>query len=102
MGGRLAPGFENVPDDFVLSVDGDRAAACESGKIDTVPPAGEGDEHSVVPHALATQPRADSGLVQEIHRGLFEDSGAYPIQNVGFTADLDRHGIDACPLQQMS
>ena len=93
---------DQIADDFVLAVDGDRAATRELGQIDAMASATERHEDALVPHALANESLAESDLLEQVDRRLLEDAGADAIEHVALAADFDRDRIDPRPLQQVS
>ncbi len=54
-----------------------------------------------MPEALAAEACADADLVQQGDRGRLEDTGAHPGLDIGATARLDDHGVDALKVQQV-
>ena len=99
---RLTSDIDQIADDLVLPVDRDRPAAREPGEIDPMPPAAEGHEDALVPHAFAAESRAEPDFVEQIDRCLLEDAGAHAIEHMALAADLDRDRVDPRSLQQVS
>ncbi len=87
--------FDEIVDDLVLSVDGDRAPAGQVGHVDSVPRATEGEIDAVVPHALAREPPADADLAHQIDRPLLEHARAHPFDDVLTATVLEDHRVDA-------
>src|SRR5439155_23705803 len=68
----VEPGPDEVLDDLVLSVDGDRLAAGQLAQRDPMGLPFEAEVDAVMDEALTPQPVADARLVQQIDRALLE------------------------------
>lgn len=97
---RIA-GRDQVAHDFVLAVDGDRAAAGQPAQVDPVTLAGEQQLDAVMFEPLAPHPVAEAGFVQRVDRSLLEHAGANAVLAVFPRAGFDEDGIDALQAQQM-
>ena len=93
---------DQIPDDFVLSVDRDGLASGQLGQIDAMPPPLKADEESLVPQPRASKSRTDAHRVQQVHGSLLEDAGPHAVDDVVAAAVLDDDGIDAVEVQQMA
>ena len=52
--------------------------------------------------AIGMHPRADAGLVQQIHRDLLDDAGAHAAEHMLGGLPLEDDVVDAAPLQQLA
>ena len=93
--------LDEIVDDLVLTVDGDRAAAGELGHVDAVPRAAEGEIDAIVPQPFAREPFADANLVHQIDRALLEHARANPLDHVLPAALFEDDGVDALEMQQL-
>ena len=97
-----APRLDQIAHHLVLSVDRDRAAACQRGEVDAVPGTGECDVDAVVTHALAPKPLAHAGLCEQVHGALLEHAGPDAFDHVFLGAALEDHRVDPLQMQQVT
>src|SRR6478609_4612324 len=86
---------DQVLDDLLLAIDGDRPAAGEITERDTMRGAIEPDLDAVMDEAFTLQPAADTRLDHEVDGVLFEDAGAHTMGHVLATAILEHDAVDA-------
>jgi hypothetical protein len=84
----------------VLGVDGDGLAG-QLGEVDAVAAAVEGQLETVVQGAFGAHALADAGLVQDVHRALFEHAGADRGFDLGPGARFEHDRFDALQVQQV-
>jgi len=93
---------DQVLDDLLLPVDRDAAATGQGGHVDAMALAAEAKLDPVVNQALALQPRADAGIVQQIDAALFQHACPNAMLDIVASTILDHRRFDPLPLQQMS
>ena len=97
------PRFDQVVDDFVLPVDGDRLAAGQLGEIDAMAPPLEADvERRRAAGRRAASPAPTPIALQQIDGALLEDARPHAIDDVLAAAVLDDDRVDAVEMQQVS
>ena len=93
--------FDEIVDDLVLSVDGNRAPTRQAGHVDPMARAVEGKIDAFVPQPLAREPPADADLAHQIDRALLEHARAYPFDDVLPAAVFEDDRVDALEMQQL-
>ena len=92
---NLSPGCQprcdQILDDFVLSVDGNRAAAGQSAEIDAMAAAAETQLDAVMGQAQTLQPLADAGFFEQVDSALLEQAGANPLLDILAAASLEHN-----------
>ena len=91
---RKQYGQQLAVDDLSLRVDGDGLSG-ERLKVNAMAVSRESQLNPVVNQALALQSLSDTGCRQQIHRVLFENSGANPFLHVLPAAAFENDGIDS-------
>src|SRR5439155_3560414 len=99
---RPAACFDQVFDHLVLAIDGNGAAASESGHIDAVARAEEAEVNASVHHAFTVEARADTDVAHHIHRALLENASTDALNDVVLAPGFEDDGIDALEMQQLS
>src|SRR6185503_8230132 len=94
--------LDQIADDFILPVDGDRFASGELGQIDAMPRPAKADIESLVAQAGASQSCTDTHRVQQVHCPLLQDSRSHAVDDVVAAAVLDDDRVDAIQMQQMA
>src|SRR5579871_4912950 len=94
------PGSDQILDDFVLSVDGDRTAG-ESVQVDAVSLAAEAQFDTVMDEPFTSHPIAGSGGVQQIDGALFQHAGADPLFHLAAAAAFDHYRLDSFQMQEV-
>src|ERR1700681_728053 len=89
---------DQVPDDLLLPVDRDAAATGQRGHVDAMPLAAEAKLDPVVNQALALQPRADTGIIQQIDAALFQHTCPNAMLDIVASTILDHRRFDPLPL----
>jgi hypothetical protein len=97
----VEPRRDQVLDDFVLCVDGNRAPARQLRKVDPVTPPAEAELDAVVDEALALHPLADAGLGEKVDGALFEHAGPNRALDLVPAADFEHDRLDALQMKQM-
>ncbi len=95
------PRRDQILDDFVLSVDGDRAASGQPAQIDTMATAAEAQFDAVMRQPETPHPLADAGFIHQVDGALLEQAGANPLLDVLAAASLEHDGFDAGKMQQV-
>ena len=95
------PRGDQILDDFVLRVDGNRAAAGQPAQIDSMAAAAEAQFDAVMDQADALESLADAGFIQQIDGALFEHAGADALLDILAAASLEHDRLDAVEVQQM-
>ena len=98
---RRGARVDQIPDDFVLSVDGDGLAAGQVGQIDAVPLSLKADVEALVTQPRPSKSGTDAHRVQQVHGALLQDAGLHAVDDVVAAAVLDDDGVDAVQVQQM-
>jgi hypothetical protein len=93
-------GSDEILHDLVLAVDGDGAPAGELAQRDAVADAVELEVEPFVDEPFAIHALADTGVAQQVDRGLLEDAGAQPVLDVRAIAPLDDDRVYAGERQQ--
>ncbi|KGD49403.1 4-hydroxybenzoate 3-monooxygenase domain protein [Burkholderia pseudomallei] len=75
----LERGRDQVAHDFVLAVDGDRAAGRQLAEIDPVAAAVEQQLDAAMHEPFAPHPRAEARIVQRVDGALLQHAGADPV-----------------------
>ena len=78
---RRSAAVHQIFGDLGLAVDHDGLAG-QLLEREAVTYAVDTNLHALVDEAVGVHPRADAGLVQEIHRDLFDDAGAHAAEHV--------------------
>ena len=97
--GRYACG-DQILDDFVLCVDGDRMAG-EFGQRDAPALSFEGEFETVMHRAFDLHPCAESGFVKQVHGALFENAGTDGGFDFAAAACLEHDRFDTAKMEQM-
>ena len=97
----VQPCLDQVLDDFLLPVDGDRAPARERREVDAVTAPAEAELDAVMHEALARESVADAGALQQLDRRMLEHARADPMLDVVAASVLDDDGLDAFEVQEM-
>src|SRR4051812_29787515 len=98
---RLEAAGDEVLDDLLLAVDGDRPPAGQPAQVDPVALAVEAQLDAVMDEPLACQAVAEPGLGQELDGALLEDAGADAVLDVLAAAGLEDDGVDALEVQEV-
>src|SRR5579871_1730988 len=96
----VQPRLDQILYHFLLSVDRNRAA-CEFPEVNSMAASVEEElepfmHQSFSPHALA-----DSRCVEQIHRSLFQHTGAYPMFHKLAALGFYYHGVNPIQVKQM-
>jgi len=85
--------FDQILDDFLLSVDGDPPSG-QFSEVDPVLFAGEPKADPIVDQSLAAHPLADAGRRQQVGGSLLQDAGTNPPLHIVAAARFEHHRID--------
>ena len=91
--------IDQVANDFVLSINGDRPPVRRGGHIEAVTPAVEGHVNTFMAEPLPLQPLSQPDLVHEIDRTLLEHAGAHPLDHIRLAPGLDDDRVDPLTAQ---
>ena len=97
----LDPRLDQILDDFVLGIDGDRFAAGQVAEVDAMPLPTEAQLDAGMDEAFALHPLAHTNLGQEIDGPLFENTGADGGFDLFARACFQNDGRDAFKMQKM-
>ena len=89
---------DQILDDLMLRIDGDRAAG-QRGQIDAVTLTVERQLDAVMQRAFGLHALAEAGRDQDVHRVLFQHAGADSRFDIGARAGFQHHGFDALQMQ---
>ena len=94
--------LDQILDQLVLPIDGDRAPARQLRKIDAVSPTVERDMHTLMAHTLTLEPIADPGSDHQVNSRLLQHTGADALDDVLARAVLDDDRLDTRAVQKVS
>ena len=95
------PRRDQILDDFVLSVNRDRAAARQPAQIDAMAAAGEAQLDAMMGQAEARETLTDAGLFEQVDGALLEQAGADALFDIAAAASLEHDRFDAGKVQQV-
>ena len=95
------PRGDQILDDFVLSVDSDRAAAGQPAQIDAMSTAAEAQLDAVMGQPQPRHALADAGLLEQVDGALLEQAGANSLLDILAAASLEHDRLDAGQVQQV-
>ena len=61
----------------------------------------DADLHALVDETIRMHPLTDAGLVQQIHRDLFDDTGAHAAEHMVGSLPLHDDIVDAAALEEL-
>ncbi len=91
-----------VLNNFVLPINVDRFAASQLRQRNQMTPAAEAHIYVFMAHAFPVKPVSHTHGVHKVRRGLFQHSGANPIDDVILIAAFKDYGIDSLQMQHLS
>jgi hypothetical protein len=93
--------LDQISNDFVLAVDGDRLAAGQFGEVDAMPRPVAADIEAIVTQAVALKASPDAHRDQQIHGALLQHACPHAVDDVLAAAILDDDRVDAVEVQQV-
>ena len=95
------PRRDQILDDFVLGVDGNRAASGQTAQIDAMAATAKAQLDTVMGQTEALEPLADTSFNQQVDGALLEQAGANPLFDILAAASLEHDGLDSGEVQQV-
>ena len=95
------PGVEQVPQDFLLRINGDATAIGQILEVDSMRPPIEAQVDSVVDQPFSLKALAHSGFHEQIDRSLLEQASANSLLAILPCASLDHDRVDAVQMQKV-
>jgi len=93
--------FNEILDDFVLPVDGNRFACRQVGQIDAVPLSLKADVESLMTQPCTLETCADAHRRQQVHGTLLKDARSHAVDDVLAAMVFDNDGVDTIQMKQM-
>ena len=93
--------FEEIARHLGLAIDGNSAPTSQTGQIQTMPPAREGNVQPFVDQSLCLQPTRHTRLAEKVNRALLEDAGADPPHDMRFRSPLEYDRFHSPQMQQL-